>query len=153
MADNLFSLDNDVFANFTFYAAFIVWKMCMVSVVTAITRFKKMAFSSAEDCKSDPSGKLKPILNDEDVERVKRVHMNDLENIVPFVLLGFLYVGTAPCVVLATWHFRVFVVARFLHTIFYKHAFRQPLRAISWVIGFLVNISMFVQIMYTVCTL
>lgn len=46
MGENLLSLENDLFAKFVFYAAFIVWKMTMVSVVTILLRVKKQVSAS-----------------------------------------------------------------------------------------------------------
>ena len=60
------------------------------------------------------------VLNDPDVERVRRNHLNDIENIVPFVLVGLLYVGTNPDRDTALWHFRIFFVSRVLHTLTYQ---------------------------------
>ena len=57
--------------------------------------------------------------SDPDVERIRRNHLNDLENIVPFVLVGLLYVGTNPDRDVALWHFRIFLASRVLHTITY----------------------------------
>ena len=45
--------------------------------------------------------------------------MNDLENILPFLALGLLYVGTGPSFSLARTLFRVFTGARFVHTLVY----------------------------------
>ena len=39
--------------------------------------------------------------------QVRRAHLNDLENVIPFVLLSLLYVGTNPDPIVALWHFRV----------------------------------------------
>lgn len=46
--------------------------------------------------------------------------MNDIENIIPFVLVGILYVLTGPALGTARLHFQIFTGARFLHTIVYQ---------------------------------
>ena len=38
---------------------------------------------------------------------MRKAHLNDLENVVPFVLLGLLYVATDPKPSVALWHYRV----------------------------------------------
>lgn len=58
--------------------------------------------------------------SDPDVERVRRNHLNDIENIIPFVLVGFFYVSTDPDRDTALWHFRVFFISRLLHTLSYQ---------------------------------
>lgn len=69
------------------------------------------AFENPEDVQGGEPKK------DEDVERVRRAHMNDLENIPAFLLAGFAYVMTEPQPDLALWLIRVAVIARILHTI------------------------------------
>ena len=46
-------------------------------------------------------------------------HLNDLENILPFLVLGLLFVGTNPSLSWARTLFRVFTTGRFLHTFVY----------------------------------
>jgi glutathione S-transferase len=57
------------------------------------------------------------VKKDEDVERVRRAHLNDLENIPAFLISGLFYVMTNPNVNLALWLFRIAVLARIGHTI------------------------------------
>ena len=63
---------------------------------------------------------LKPNLADPDVERVRRNHLNDIENVVPFVLIGLAYVACNPSAGAALWHFRIFFFSRILHTFSYQ---------------------------------
>ncbi len=88
--------------------------------------------------------------NDPDVERVRRNHLNDIENIVPFVLVGLFYVGTNPDRDVALWHFRIFFVSRLLHTLTYQLALPQPSRFIACAVGYLTTLSMAVRIFLTV---
>jgi glutathione S-transferase len=60
------------------------------------------------------------------VERVRRAHQNDLENIVPFFVLAPLYLTTGPQAPLANNLFRVFTAARILHTIVYLNKVEIP---------------------------
>ncbi len=62
----------------------------------------------------------KVTLADPDVERIRRNHLNDIENILPFVVIGLFYVGIDPSPVLALWHFRIFFFSRIFHTIAYQ---------------------------------
>lgn len=54
---------------------------------------------------------------DDDVERVRRAHLNDLENIPAFLIAGLFFVCSEPQVDLALWLFRIAALARILHTI------------------------------------
>lgn len=77
------------------------------------------------------------MLNDPDVERVRRAHQNDLENVLPFFIMGFLYMFTNPSVMLATNLFRAVAIARIAHTLVYAVVVvPQPARGISWMVGF-----------------
>lgn len=79
-----------------------------------------------------------------------RCHQNDLENIIPFVIVGLLYALTGPELSVALLHFRIFAGARIFHTIAYIGALPQPSRALSWVVGMLVTFSMAYRVLNTV---
>ncbi|CAF4394904.1 unnamed protein product, partial [Adineta steineri] len=89
-------------------------------------------------------------LADPDVERFRRNHLNDIENIVPFVLVGLFYVGTNPDRDTALWHFRVFFISRVLHTLTYQLALPQPSRFITCAIGYLTTLSMASRVLLNV---
>ena len=82
-----------------------------------------------------------------------RCHQNDLENIVPFVLVGLLYALTGPQLSTALLHFRVFVGSRLCHTVSYVFALPQPSRGLSWIVGMLVTFSMVYRVLCTVLVL
>ena len=68
-----------------------------------------------------------------------------MENIPAFVFAGALYIMTGPSVVVALWHFRVFTIARFLHTIAYQCALPSPARPLTFAVGVFTTLSMLVQ--------
>lgn len=70
---------------------------------------------------------------DDRVERVRRAHLNDMENILPYIMAAFLYVLTEPNFYAATILFRVATIARIIHTIVYAlYPVRQPARALMF---------------------
>ena len=75
-----------------------------------------------------------------------RIHLNDLENIIPFILVGNLYILTSPPVAMAIWHFRLFFTERLYHFVAYFTPLPQPNRVTSFYAGWLVNVSMGIQI-------
>merc|ERR1711974_306165 len=77
---------------YAFYTAIVTCKMMMMSFLTARQRFRTKTFISSEDAKQPG---LKCGTN-EDIERVRRAHQNDIENVVPFAILGLLYIFTNP---------------------------------------------------------
>ncbi|XP_006825299.1 microsomal glutathione S-transferase 1-like [Saccoglossus kowalevskii] len=133
MAD-IFHLDNDVFRSYLACGTVIIVKMMALSLFTTYRRFKYKAFSNPEDTK-------RPVTKHEDVERVRRLHRNDLENIPVFLALGCMYIATEPVPSTAIWHFRVFAISRILHSISYLAGI-QPWRVLVYSVGFLVNASM-----------
>lgn len=68
------------------------------------------AFENSEDV-AQSGGEIK---KDEHVERVRRAHLNDLENVIPFLIAALMYVITQPQPDVALWLIRVAVVARFV---------------------------------------
>ncbi|XP_075932234.1 microsomal glutathione S-transferase 1-like [Anarhichas minor] len=147
-------MEDEVFMAFTTYAAIVILKMLLMAPMTAFFRISRGAFVNEEDVALKPSEERKKLLKSHpDVERVRRCHQNDLENIVPFVLIGLLYALTGPELSAALLHFRVFAGSRIFHTIAYVGALPQPSRGLSWIIGFLVTISMSYRVLSKVLVL
>lgn len=151
--EGLLSFKNEVFASFVFCSAVVLIKTLFMSLLTAYHRMTKKVFANEEDAASVPvaagSDKLKPIFNNASVERVRRNHLNDIENVFPFVLLGSLYVMTDPTPWIAIFHFRVFMVSRLLHTICYQIPIPQPSRGLCFMAGVFVCFSMAIQVLHT----
>ncbi len=74
-------------------------------------------FANSEDAGRDKSKKV--AYDNADVERVRRAHRNDLENILVFFVISALYLLTGPAVGTAKNLFRAFVAARYSHTFVY----------------------------------
>lgn len=140
-----FSLDNPVFKAFVTYSVVVLGKTMIMSVLTAANRFRNKAFANPEDSQSmkdREGGKLKPVLNNPEVERVRRCHLNDIENVFPFVLVGLLYVSTSPPLARALLCFRIFTVSRLLHTVAYLMPIPQPSRALLFFTGYFTTFYM-----------
>ncbi|XP_046653714.1 microsomal glutathione S-transferase 1-like [Daphnia pulicaria] len=144
---SLYTSDNPVFASFSFYAALLGAKTLLMALLTARQRLSKMAFANPEDAKMNKGGKIK---TDDDVERVRRAHLNDLENILPFLTIAFVYVGTGPSLGCAKFLFRLFTAARFMHTLVYAvFVIPQPARALAFFGGMMANLYMIYAIVTT----
>merc|ERR1711976_336802 len=118
--------------------------MIAMSGLTAFRRITRNVFANPEDILN--KNKYKPIMNDEVVERVRRNHLNDLENIPVFLLVALFYIGISPDPQVALWHFRFFVGSRLLHTLAYQIPLPQPSRALSFMVGMAATVSMAVQV-------
>ena len=117
---------------FAVCAAILVLKMLLTANLTGILRTSRRVFASPEDYRffgAEPAARP-----DEQIERIRRAHRNDLENILPFLVIGFLYVLTGPSYTVAWWLFVLFTVARVLHTAVYI-AGLQPWRTVCFGIG------------------
>ncbi|XP_004713829.1 microsomal glutathione S-transferase 1 [Echinops telfairi] len=141
--------ENDVFMAFASYATIILSKMMLMSTVTAMHRVTKKAFANPEDCASFGKGEAakKHLRTDDRVERVRRAHLNDLENIVPFLGIGLLYSLSDPDLSTALLHFRLFVAARIYHTVAYLTPLPQPNRGLAFFVGYGVTFSMAYQLL------
>lgn len=93
------------------------------------------------------SPKLKVKFDDPNVERVRRAHRNDLENIVPFFVIGLLYTLTNPSAFLAINLFRAVGIARIAHTLVYAVVVvPQPARALAFFVALLATVYMALQV-------
>merc|ERR1711934_1285038 len=74
------------------------------------------------------------------IGRLQSCQQNDMENILPFLLLAFLYVQLG--FHNAAFYFYTFTAARLLHTICYLGLKVQPYRTIFWGVGVYCTCSM-----------
>ncbi|XP_054730219.1 microsomal glutathione S-transferase 1-like [Anastrepha obliqua] len=143
-AFELLTLENEVFTAYLFWSAILVLKMLFMSLLTGFTRFRTQTFVNPEDVISK---KLKVKFDDPDVERVRRAHRNDLENILPFLAIGFLYVLINPNNGLAINLFRAVGISRIVHTIVYAIVVvPQPSRALAFFVALLATAYMAFQV-------
>lgn len=85
------------------------------------------------------------------IERIRRAHLNDLENIVPFMIVGLLFVLANPNKMLAQWLFRLVGISRIAHTVVYAiYPIRQPARAIcfSTTFGILIYMCLYCIVIF-----
>ncbi|KAM7347417.1 microsomal glutathione S-transferase-like isoform 2-T2 [Cochliomyia hominivorax] len=142
---DLLNFDNVVFKTYVFWSIVLVIKMLLMSPLTGIQRFKTKTFANPEDLLSK---KDKVKFDDPDVERVRRAHRNDMENILPFLAVGFFYVLTNPATFLAVNLFRIVAIARIVHTLVYAvYVVPQPARAISFFVALASTTYMAVQVL------
>lgn len=79
-----------------------------------------------------------------------RAHLNDIENILPFLFLGAVYSMMGPSLAMARLHFLFFTCARGVHTITYLGALRAPTRSVAYILAQIPCVSMAVQILIKV---
>ncbi len=139
-------LSNPAFAAYVAAAAILVLKMAAMAFLTAYRMMKaRSGFRSPEDAKPgllNPAPQPGQLERDEYVDRIRRIHQNDYENIPPFIAIGLLYVLTGPDVELAQALFALYVVSRLLHFAAYLTARSHEMRATLWTTGALVMVYM-----------
>ncbi|XP_044728191.1 microsomal glutathione S-transferase 1-like isoform X2 [Chrysoperla carnea] len=141
ISEGLVNPENPIFRAWLFYNAILVLKMLAMSVLTAKQRMTKKVFANPEDAKGFKQAKVR--FDDEDVERVRRAHLNDLENILVYFLASYLYIFTNPSAFVAVNLFRVYTLARIVHTLVYAVIpLPQPARGFSWGVGYGITIYM-----------
>ncbi|XP_010749244.1 prostaglandin E synthase [Larimichthys crocea] len=139
---------NEVFSCFVFYGVLLLLKMYIIAIITGQVRLRKKAFANPEDALRH--GGLEFYRLDPDVERCRRAHNNDMENIFPFLFLGAIYSMTGPSLAVARLHFLVFFLARVLHSVAYLFALRAPTRSLAYTVAQIPSFSMAVQILMAV---
>jgi glutathione S-transferase len=135
-------LSNPVFAAYVIAASIMILKGVGMSWLTVLRMTRERGgFRSPEDLHKtrlnpEPhSDQLKP---NERVERIRRIQMNDLENIPYFLVAGLLYCLSNPAPVVASWLFLAYVVTRVAHFVAYLTAQTHDLRAALWTPGSLI---------------
>ena len=140
------SLQNPLFATYVIAATLMILKAVGMSWLTVVRMMQvKGGFRSPEDLRKtplNPDPDVKQLLPDERVERIRRIHQNDLENLPFFLAAGFLYVLTEPGLLLAQALLYGYVVSRLLHFAAYLTAQTHDTRATLWTVGSVILVFM-----------
>ncbi|MBH0219546.1 hypothetical protein GH793_15245 [Listeria monocytogenes] len=137
-------LEDPTVQSYLLYSAILALKVLAVAFLTGKARANKNVYANPEDARAR-KGVVK--YDDPDVERVRRAHLNDLENIPVFWVLGALYLTTAPSAWLATTLFRVYTAGRVMHTLVYAvKPLPQPARGIAFGIPLMITFYMGVKV-------
>ncbi|EEB83404.1 MAPEG family protein [Roseobacter sp. GAI101] len=151
---DLLSLENPVFEVYAIAASIMVLKVMLQGWMTVYRMLKAgSGWASPEDLRQGPINK-KPGPEQLDandyVERSRRLHRNDLENIPAFLAAGLLFVIIDPTLWIAQVLMYGFVLARAAHFIVYATKGSHELRATFYTIGSLIVIYMAVHVLWTV---
>ncbi|XP_002738647.1 microsomal glutathione S-transferase 1-like [Saccoglossus kowalevskii] len=148
MTEILLSFSNPTFAAYATYGTILLVKMILLLIMTSYTRITRKVYSNEEDVLTF-AGKIdikKALAKNNSIERIKRCYQNDLENIIPFLILSCFYILLQPSHATALMLFRVFTAARVLHTITYLLSL-QPYRALCWGVNLSINLYLSVKIL------
>lgn len=140
------SLQDPLFATYVIAATLMILKAVGMSWLTVYRMMTENAgFRSPEDLRRtplNPSPDPRQLAPNERVERIRRIHMNDLENLPFFLVAGLLYVLTGPPLLVAQVLLYGYVVSRLLHFAAYLGARTHDTRATLWTVGSLILVFM-----------
>ncbi|MEZ4297543.1 MAG: MAPEG family protein [Polyangiaceae bacterium] len=139
--------DNPALKLYALVSALVGVHVILLALWTGTVRTMRKQWVNPEDAKLN-KGEVSE-QDHPDVQRVKRAHMNALENALPFLAIGLVYALTAPSKVGAQAYFFTFLGARLLHTIFYLWG-KQPFRTLMFAVGVLANLGMAVHVVRAV---
>jgi uncharacterized MAPEG superfamily protein len=150
---SLLTFDNPVFRYFAVAAALMIIKMMSQGWITVFRMVKADGgFRYPEDAQkslANPHPRPGQLLPNEYVERSRRMHENDVENVPLFLAVGLLYVCTAPPGDVALGLFSAYVLSRLAH--FYALLTARPheIRATFWTVGSVIVYGMAGIVLWT----
>ena len=140
------SLQDPLFATYAIAASLMILKAVSMSWLTVYRMIRaKGGYRSPEDLRQtliNPAPDPAQLAPNDYVDRVRRIQLNDLENLPFFLVAGFLYVLSGPSPGEARWLLYGYVVSRLLHFGAYVTARSHETRATFWTIGSLILIYM-----------
>ncbi len=140
------TLTNPVFVVYAIAASLMVLKVMLQGWITVARMMANQGgFASPEDAKAglaNPKPRAGQLEINDDVDRSRRIHRNDLENIPAFLAVGLLFVAISPPLAAAQWLMFGFVAARLMHTLAYSTSQSHEVRAIFYTVGSLIVIAM-----------
>jgi glutathione S-transferase len=140
------NLHAPLFATYVVAASLMILKATSMSWLT-VARMLQVngGFRSPEDLKKtpfNPNPNPNQLETNDAVDRIRRIHLNDLENIPFFLAAGFLYILTAPSLLVARVLLYGYVVTRLLHFVAYLTGRTHDTRAMLWTPGSLILLFM-----------
>lgn len=140
------SLLDPLWATYVIAACLVILKAAIMPWLTVLRmRQEKGGFRSPEDLRRtplNPDPNPKQLEPNERVERTRRIHQNDVENLPFFLSAGFVFVLAGPPLLLAQLLLYGYVASRLLHFAAYATAQTHDMRATFWTIGSLILIFM-----------
>jgi len=142
----LLTLENPVFVTYSVAAALMVLKIMLQGWLTVYRMLKSdSGLASPEDVQKgliNRNPRPDQLERNDYVDRSRRMHRNDLENIPAFLAVGVLFVTTDPAAGWASALLYGFVVARLLHAAAYLTKQTHEVRATFYTIGSVIVIVM-----------
>ena len=149
---NSITFQNPAFAAYAIAASLMVLKVVAMSWLTVWHMMReKGGYRAPEDLRKtplNPNPDPKQLAPNGNVERVRRIQQNDLENVPFFLVAGFLYVLTGPPLWLAQVLLYGYAISRFAHFAAYYTAQTHDMRATLWTVGSLIIVFMSLRVLW-----
>jgi len=140
------SFSDPLFATYAIASLIMIFKAVAMSWLTVLRMMRvKGGFRSPEDLRKtalNPDPNPSQIEPNDYVDRIRRIQLNDLENLPFFIAAGFFYILTDPSLLTARILLYGYVVSRLLHFMAYATKQTHDVRATFWTIGSVILIYM-----------
>jgi len=144
-------MENPVFITYMIAASIMILKIMGQGWMTVFRMLKTdSGFVTPEDLNAgmiNRNPRPEQLELNEYVDRSRRMHRNDLENIPAFLACGLLFVAAGPSQLLANILMYGFVITRLIHTIAYTTKQSHEVRATFYTVGSVVVIIMAVYVL------
>jgi len=143
------SLQNPLFATYVIAATLMILKVVAMSWLTVVRMMQvNGGYRSPEDLRKtplNPNPDPKQLDRNDAVDRIRRIQLNDLENVPFFLVAAFLYILTEPSLTAARLLLYGYVVSRLAHFAAYFTAQTHDMRVTLWTIGSLILIYLSIR--------
>lgn len=140
------NIHDPLFATYVVAASVMILKVIAMSWLTVARMVaENSGFRAPEDIRKtlmNPAPNPAQLEPNERVDRIRRIQLNDLENLPFFLIAGLLYVLTQPSLMTARLVLYGYVASRLLHFAAYLTGQVHEIRATFWTIGSLLLIFM-----------
>lgn len=150
----LLNIENPVFATYAIAASIMVLKIMGQGWMTVYRMMKSdSGLASPEDLQVgliNKNPRPEQLAVNDYVDRSRRMHRNDLENVPAFLAVGLIFVAVEPSLLLAQVLMYGFVVARMLHAIAYATKQTHEVRATFYTVGSLAVMFMAAYVLFDI---
>jgi glutathione S-transferase len=145
------TMENPVFVTYMIASAIMILKIMGQGWMTVFRMLKiDGGLASPEDIQPgliNRNPRPEQLELNDYVDRSRRMHRNDLENIPAFLACGLLFVATGPSILLANILMYSFVGSRLVHTMAYATKQSHEVRATLYTIGSVVVMIMAIYVL------
>ena len=153
---NTIAIENPVFCTYAIAASLMVLKIMGQGWMTVYRMLKSdSGLASPEDLQVgmiNKNPRPEQLEVNDYVDRSRRMHRNDLENIPAFLAIGLIFVVISPPPIAAKILMYGFVATRLIHSVVYATKQSHEVRATFYTIGSVIVIVMALWVLWAIFT-